>query len=292
MELGQGHLRTIIAVAECGSIGRAAIRLGQSQPAVSGNVRRIEKYFGGELFHRSASGVRTTPLGDWVLVKARTLAADMDQLVSSARSVAGGTGGLTVAGQPCATMVALIPQLPRTAEVRVDHSASWLLQQLSTDALDVCVLTEPAGSELPVPAGVHRRVIARESRPVGISAEHPLADKETVELADFADDDWVDNPFSDSGLRAACLRAGFEPRVRYWIADPGVYWPLVRSGRAAGLFTGATRARQGVVFRSPQGDPLANRIVLCWRDRTESHAALIHRLTDVTMINGTESPLQ
>ncbi|WP_168211374.1 LysR family transcriptional regulator [Actinosynnema sp. ALI-1.44] len=283
-------MRTIIAVAECGSIGRAAIRLGQSQPAVSGNVKRIEKYFGGALFHRSASGVRTTPLGDWVLVKARTLAADMDQLVSSARSVACGSDRLTVAGQPCATMVALIPQLPRTAEVRVDHSPAWLLQQLAGEAVDVCVLTEPAGSELPVPAGVHRKVIARESCPVGMSAEHPLADKDTVDLADLADDDWVDNPFSDSGLRTACGRAGFEPRVRYWIADPGVYWPLVRSGRAVGLFTGVTRARQGVVFRSPQGDPLASRVVLCWRDRTADQAALIHRLTSVTMTSGTESP--
>nr|CEL16370.1 transcriptional regulator, LysR family [Kibdelosporangium sp. MJ126-NF4] len=283
-------MKTIIAVAECGSIGRAAVRLGQSQPAVSGNVRRIEKYFGGALFHRSATGVRTTPLGDWVLVKARTLAADMEQLVSSARTVAGGTDGLTVAGQPCATMVALIPLLPREAEVRVDHSAGWLLQQLADDAVDVCVLTEPAGAELPVPDGVHRKVLAREPCPVGLSAEHPLAGRETVELTDLAEDDWVDNPFSDSGLRSACRRAGFEPRVRYWIADPGVYWPLVRSGRAVGLFTGATHARHGVVFRSLQGDPLARRIVLYWRDRAAGHAALIQRLTGVTMINGTESP--
>lgn len=289
MELGQGHLKTIIAVAECGSIGMAAVRLGQSQPAVSGNVRRIEKYFGGPLFHRSANGVRTTPLGEWVLVKARTLAADMDQLVSSARSVAGGTGRLTIGGQPCATLAGLLPLLPREAEVRVDHSAGWLLQQLSADALDACLLTEPAGAELPIPAGVHSRVVARESRAVGMSAAHPLASKEKVELTELADEDWVDNPVSDSGLRAACERAGFEPRVRYWIADPGVYWPLVRSGRAVGLFTGATRARHGVVFRSLQGDPLANRIVLCWRDQAAAHAASIQRLTSVTMINRTES---
>lgn len=286
MELGQGHLKTIIAVAECGSISMAAVRLGQSQPAVSGNVRRIEKHFGGPLFHRSANGVRTTPLGEWVLVKARTLAADMDQLVSSARSVA---GGLTIGGQPCATLAGLLPLLPREAEVRVDHSASWLLQQLSADALDACLLTEPAGAELPTPAGVHRRVIARESRPVGMAAAHPLASKENVELVELADEAWVDNPSSDSGLRAACHRAGFEPRVRYWIADPGVYWPLVRSGRAVGLFTRAARARHGVVFRSLQGDPLASQIVLCWRDQASAHAASIHRLTGVTMIDSTES---
>lgn len=283
MELGQGHLKTIIAVAECGSIGRAAIRLGQSQAGVSGNVRRIEKYFGGELFHRSAEGVRTTPLGDWVLVKARTLAADMDQLVSSARSVADGADRLRIAGQPCPTMLALIPLLPRDVEVRVDHSADWLLQQLSAGSLDVCVSVEPAGFS--VPDGVHRKVVADEPYAIGLSRVHPLADRPHIGLSELSENDWVDTPFGDSGLRLACQQAGFEPRIRYWVADPSAARLVVRSRRAVGLFTRS--APDGLVLRPLQCNPVRRRTVLYWR---EPALALIRRLTNVTVNNRTESP--
>ncbi|MCE7009423.1 LysR family transcriptional regulator [Kibdelosporangium philippinense] len=273
-------MKTIIAVAECGSIGRAAVRLGQSQAGVSGNVRRIEKYFGGELFHRSAEGVRTTPLGDWVLVKARALAADMDKLVSSARSVAGGTERLRIAGQPCSTMLALIPLLPRDVEVRVDHSADWLLQQLKAGLLDVCVTAEPAG--FTKPDGVHSQVITDEPCVVGLSRLHPLAAKPRIDLVELSDADWVDSPFGNSGLRLACQQAGFEPRVRYWIADPGAAHLVVRSGRAVGLFTRG----DGIVLRPLEGNPVSRRTVLYWRAPASS---LIRRLTNVTVNNRTES---
>ncbi|MET9972023.1 LysR family transcriptional regulator, partial [Streptomyces sp. NPDC006356] len=63
MELELRHLRVLCAVADAGSVGRAAADLGYSQPAVSTQLRRIEGHFGEPLFERGPTGVRPTSYG-------------------------------------------------------------------------------------------------------------------------------------------------------------------------------------------------------------------------------------
>lgn len=67
MELELRHLKTIRAIAEAGSLTRAATVLGLAQPALSAQLRRIERALGGALFERGRHGVRTTALGELVL---------------------------------------------------------------------------------------------------------------------------------------------------------------------------------------------------------------------------------
>ena len=62
MELYQ--LRTFVAVAEEGSLTRAAERLFTSQPAVSAQIRALEEEFGLRLFERTSSGMAPTVAGE------------------------------------------------------------------------------------------------------------------------------------------------------------------------------------------------------------------------------------
>ncbi|MBT2878923.1 LysR family transcriptional regulator, partial [Streptomyces sp. McG6] len=50
MDLELRHLRTVRAIADEGSLPRAAAALGLAQPALSSQLRRIEKALGGPLF--------------------------------------------------------------------------------------------------------------------------------------------------------------------------------------------------------------------------------------------------
>ena len=60
-------LRDFIAVAERGSLRAAARALGNTQPAISRNIRELEKELGTTLFERYATGVRLTPMGQvWI----------------------------------------------------------------------------------------------------------------------------------------------------------------------------------------------------------------------------------
>lgn len=84
-ELELRHLRAVRAVADGGSVSRAATVLGVSQPALTAQVKRIERILGGDLFVRGPSGVRPTELGRFVLARADALLSDMQALVASAR---------------------------------------------------------------------------------------------------------------------------------------------------------------------------------------------------------------
>ena len=86
MELEVRHLRALCAIADTGSLHRAARQLGVAQPSLSTQLRRIEQELGGELFTRERTGCRPTPLGRIVLGRARPLLAEMRALVAEARA--------------------------------------------------------------------------------------------------------------------------------------------------------------------------------------------------------------
>jgi len=95
-------LRSLIAVADAGTITGAANRLNVTQPALSRRIHQLEEHLGVTLLVRGRKGVTLTPLGEVVLPEARILAERYDNLRSevAARSrLEGGTvrigGGAT-----------------------------------------------------------------------------------------------------------------------------------------------------------------------------------------------------
>jgi monoterpene epsilon-lactone hydrolase len=81
------HLRMFVAVAEELNFGRAAERLYISQPALSRQVRALERFLGCELLRRSTHRVELTLAGDALLDRARRLLRDVDEAVSVTQSV-------------------------------------------------------------------------------------------------------------------------------------------------------------------------------------------------------------
>ncbi|MEV4192586.1 LysR family transcriptional regulator, partial [Streptomyces toxytricini] len=82
MELEVRHLRALCAIADAGSLHKAARQLGVSQPSLTTQLRRIERALDGELFLRERTGCRPTPFGRSVLGRARPLLDGMAALVA------------------------------------------------------------------------------------------------------------------------------------------------------------------------------------------------------------------
>jgi DNA-binding transcriptional LysR family regulator len=74
-------VRTVVAIAETGSMSKAAERLRLSQPAISAQVKRVQGLVGGELFRRTANGTVLTELGKLALQQARRIIDANDQLL-------------------------------------------------------------------------------------------------------------------------------------------------------------------------------------------------------------------
>jgi monoterpene epsilon-lactone hydrolase len=83
------HLRSFVAVAEELNFGRAATRLYLSQPALSRQIRALERLVGCDLLLRSTHRVALTLAGEALLDRANRLLREVDDAVAVTRSVGG-----------------------------------------------------------------------------------------------------------------------------------------------------------------------------------------------------------
>ena len=98
-------LRTLIAVVDLRSFTKAAQSLGVTQPAVSAQVKRLQRLLGTDLLDKSAPGVSLTSAGELVVNYARRLLSINDQILDiagprgAAKTVRiGATGDFTASG--------------------------------------------------------------------------------------------------------------------------------------------------------------------------------------------------
>lgn len=75
-------LRSFVAVARLGSISAAALQVGRTQSALSTQMKRLEQVAGGEVFHRTGSGVSMTKLGERLLSHALSILTVHDEAMS------------------------------------------------------------------------------------------------------------------------------------------------------------------------------------------------------------------
>ncbi|MFD9333857.1 LysR family transcriptional regulator [Streptomyces sp. NPDC060028] len=288
MQLELRHLQAVCQIAEAGSLGGAARRLGISQPALSAQLRRIERVTGGELFVRGRRGVEPTALGQFVLAKARRVLGEMDALGAQARAMA--------ADAPlrlgCILLVLIDGLLARTdlslsgREIIVDleDSVTALVRMLGAGQYDVIVYGEVNEHEVPLPGGVlARTLVSKEPFCIRMSAGHRLAARGALDLADLAEEQWMTLVEDDDGgpeaLVEACAKAGFVPSLRYRITDRKMQHDLIAAGRAISLSQPTAPAVPGTVMRPLIGNPVTGRIRLAWsRSAVSVHqAGLLYR---------------
>ncbi|MEP1208246.1 MAG: LysR family transcriptional regulator [Rhizobiaceae bacterium] len=102
----------LVAIAEAGSIRRAAEALNKSQPAVTKTLRQAESDLGFAVFHRAASGVEPTELGRKVLTRARMITTEHQRLIDEVLQLHDGeTGTISVCVSPIAAVEILPPAL-------------------------------------------------------------------------------------------------------------------------------------------------------------------------------------
>lgn len=224
VELEVRHLRALCAIADTGSVRKAARQLGMTQPSLTTQLHRIEKALGGQLFFREPTGSRPTPLGHAVLCRARPIVAEMRALIDEIASAShhergarlhiGSTNSPAVAGW----LRRLRVRLPETdTTIRADVSANALLHMVATGQLDAAFVHEVEGAPLRVPDGlVEHELVAREPQFIALADSHPAAARAVVRVADLADDQWMVDPTVDgewAGLRRIWAAAGITPRV-------------------------------------------------------------------------------
>ena len=105
------ELRAFCLAADLGSIGRAAVTLRTSQPALSKRIRSLEAVAGMELLERSKTGVTMTPAGRQLYPEARKLLDQADAIAELLGRFEGGEGPVRLAVSHTIAEFHLAPEL-------------------------------------------------------------------------------------------------------------------------------------------------------------------------------------
>jgi len=139
-------LRTLVSVADVGTLTKAAHLQRLTQPAISAQLRRLQQIVGTELVSKSGGGIRLTDDGERVARYARRLLAINDQILlqSGAAAEAHGTRiGICTALAPdtLAPLFAALHEATHGDAVQIEHArADDLAQRLASGYLDIAVL--------------------------------------------------------------------------------------------------------------------------------------------------------
>ncbi|GHJ46957.1 LysR family transcriptional regulator [Catellatospora sp. TT07R-123] len=282
MELELRHLQALCAIADAGSLTRAATLLGVSQPALTAQLQRVERELGAQVFLRGRHGVTPTPLGQYLLTRARGIVLAVEELRRSARQHTPAQrpvirlGG--IAGAVSVGLADRLSDLLPEAEVRLttEYSPRLLWDLLLADRLDAVAMVDYPGFLLRQPVSVLAEVVAVEPVFVAMSQRHRLADRDSVDLAELADEPWALSPPDGSGwpdcFLVACEQAGFTPRVLYTVADALPLRELVATRRAIAACQAVFDSTDGVVVKPLTGDPVKMRhLLVCRGDAPVAH---------------------
>ncbi|MFI2200093.1 LysR family transcriptional regulator [Streptomyces sp. NPDC020192] len=277
MELELRHLRVVCAIADVGSVGRAAAQLGYSQPAVSTQLRRIERHFGEPLFERGTSGVRPTAYGAEVVAQARDVLARADAIghrPTSSRPRRTLRVAATNSPMLSGTVSRVRTRLPELSlAVNSVYASSRIVELLEQGAVDAAIAADYPGMELRHSDAVKHRGIVTEPTFVALPSRHRLRQCAQVQLADLAEDAWFVTPDDGAGWPGvfydACAAAGFTPvTVHEFLGDQSQLQSMIADGLGVSLVQPTLRPIPHVVVKPLVGSPLWCRYVLAWRPDT------------------------
>lgn len=216
-------LRAFFAIAEFGSLSRAAEQLHVSQSTLTRQMQALETEIGGQLLERGHRGVALTAAGHVLLEGMRPVVAKADVAISEARQLARGqTTSLRIGYLMSAAGDYLNPALaalrrsrPQTKVQLVDLSPGDQIAALRRGELDVAVLGN-------INAAISREFFVRRIATlpviVALPEPHPLAGQDEIALADLRREVFLGaRPDAIPGYNAwviqLCRRAKFRPKL-------------------------------------------------------------------------------
>jgi DNA-binding transcriptional LysR family regulator len=239
-EISLDRLRTLVAIADCGSLVEAARVLHQAPPTVSLHIAELEARVGASLLSRRRGDVRPSAIGEALVERARRLLADVELALDDIQRQVQGLAGRVRLGASTSVIAHLLPQA--IASLREHHpdidvqiavlTSQETLNRLAQGTLDIGLV---ALAQRPVP-GISIRPWRRdqvmaylpcdwtcpERIPAGWLAARPLIlNDETTSLARLTSD-W----FAAAGLHPV-------PRIQLNFND--AIKSLVAAGYGAAL---------------------------------------------------------
>jgi len=271
------QIQYFVAVAEELHFGRAAERLHIGQPAVSQQVRRLERELRTELFDRSGRTVTLTPAGRALLPEGREVLKALGSFAAKAQGLAAqneatfrvGIG--SALGQRLDDFLDALPGAGSGTRFEFQTlNAHSRLVEVRAGRLDAAFVRGVESAP-----GLRFLTLWYDPLVAALPAAHPLAERQSLSLADLADLPLriaarSDNPVLFDTVFAACRRTGFEP-----VLGPpftGLQDALAEMGAGADCWTlmyttaADSVASRRIALLPLDGEPITMRMFLALRE--------------------------
>ncbi|OBB98783.1 LysR family transcriptional regulator [Mycobacterium sp. 852013-50091_SCH5140682] len=239
-----GRLRMLRELADHGTVAAVADVLSMTPSAVSQQLKTLQREAGVALIEPVGRRVRLTDAGrvlvghaDAVLAALERARAEMDSYRTSPR------GTVSVSSFPSGAAMLLAPLIIRARERGVevigrdiDVPASRAPQQLAE--FDIVVVHRDERDTSDWGPRFTATELLREPLDVAMSAEHRLARRHQVRLAELTDDQWIGvegGLMVDDVLNSIALLTGVQPRITQRVNDFRVVEELVHAGLGIAL---------------------------------------------------------
>ncbi|MEH2494749.1 DNA-binding transcriptional LysR family regulator [Bradyrhizobium sp. AZCC 1678] len=211
-------LHIVMAVADTGSMAKAAARLRISHPAVSKAVSEIEGTLGVRLFDRGSQGAELTAYGEVLLRCGINVFDEMQQGLRSLQHLSDPNSGEVRVGCTDIILHSLVPAIVREfskahpgvqLDVKLTNPGGHQIQELRERKIDL-LITRATGQH----EDFHSEVLFDEPFVFVVGAQSELARKRRIDLTDIIKGNWVLPPYDSApgALVGEVFRAnGFSP---------------------------------------------------------------------------------
>ncbi|WP_406864989.1 LysR family transcriptional regulator [Streptomyces sp. HUAS MG47] len=264
MDVDTRLLRYFAAVAQEGSLTRAAERLYVSQPALTKQIRQLEALLDVRLFTRSKSGMALTEPGHALAAGVPGLLADWERVRRETRNAASRAARVLRVGFLASAANELTPRITaalrqRRPDWRVEmRQAPWSDPTAGLAAGDV----DAALLRLPFPGQDRMRteVLLTEARWVVLPAGHRLADRTEIPFRELWDEPFVAAPGETGAWQdywlAVDAREGHPVRIGAVTEHPDDWLTAIANGYGIALAPESAARfypRPGLVYRPVTG---------------------------------------
>ncbi|MFL6140983.1 MAG: LysR family transcriptional regulator [Labedaea sp.] len=280
------RLRVLHAVSGAGSVRGAAATLHVTTSAVSQQLARLEREVGQVLIERQGRGIRLTDAGVVLAEHAGRLLDEVERVEADLAGRRGAVvGTLTVAafataarGLLPAALCALRAAHPRLSVRLAEWEPTEAIPALSRGDVDVAVVQDWAEAPLTLPDGLSRKHLLDDNLDVALPADHPLAGRESVTLAELAGAEWItwtSGQICSDWLRETLAGQGFHPRLGHTASEHSTQLALVAAGIGVAIIPrlGREPAPDGVRLVAVR-PCLRRRVSVLWRASAQRRPAV------------------
>lgn len=190
------HLMQLTAIVNAGSYSEAAKRMGLTQPALSRNIRILEKTVGARVLERGRNGVTPTDIGLKLTTHGHTILSSLEQAKGLAEAVSSGDAGElrigclqmvvnTVLADPLEMFIAARPGVRVKAEI----GPSPLIQsRLRSGHLDLIIIRLTLAE---VSSGIEIEEIMSDELVIVCPKKHRLAKSRNILSEDLSASRWL-----------------------------------------------------------------------------------------------------